>query len=121
MFEKFFLWEIEEEIEWLDRSIYHLDGPGALQHLDALLEIPKLGAIQWVWGEGHGPASRWMDVYKRVIAAGKGVWITCGLDELETFMGELPPERTMLSTWAPSPEEADAVVARVSRWTGPGK
>jgi hypothetical protein len=39
MFERFFLPEIEEEIAWLDRSIYHLDGTQAPHHLDAILSL----------------------------------------------------------------------------------
>ncbi len=28
-------------------SPFHLDGPGALKHLDALLELDELDAVQW--------------------------------------------------------------------------
>jgi len=38
MFEEFMLPEIEEEVKWLDASIFHLDGPDTLRHLDALLD-----------------------------------------------------------------------------------
>ena len=30
----------------------HLDGPGATRHIDALLEVPELTAIQYVIGAG---------------------------------------------------------------------
>ncbi len=63
------------EMAPLDRSIFHLDGPGALTHLDALLEIPSLNAVQWVFGAGQGPARRWIDVYRRIRAAGKSAQI----------------------------------------------
>lgn len=115
-FREFFLQEIVEEVEWLDRSIYHLDGPGALRHLDTLLEIPKLGAIQWVWGAGREPASRWMEVYRRVQAAGKNLHISAEPWEIDVFMEALRPEGVMLCTWARSVEEADALVEKVSRW-----
>jgi hypothetical protein len=117
MFREFFLPEIVEEIEWLDRSIYHLDGPGALRLLDLFLEIEKLGAIQWVWGAGQEPASRWMDVFKRIQAAGKGMHIGIMPQELDIFMEELEPEGVMLSTWAGSVEEAEAMIAKAARWT----
>jgi hypothetical protein len=119
MFREFFLSEIVEECEWLDRSIYHLDGPGALRHLDDLLAIEKLGAIQWVFGAGNEPASKWMRVYKRVQAAGKGLHIGIEPGELDFFMENLKPEGVMLQTWAASPEEADAMIARVAKWTKP--
>lgn len=36
MYREFFLPGIMEECRFLDRSVYHLDGPGALRHLDAV-------------------------------------------------------------------------------------
>jgi hypothetical protein len=34
-------------------SLFHLDGPGALKHLDSLLELDALDGIQWVSGAEH--------------------------------------------------------------------
>jgi hypothetical protein len=34
----------------VERTIYHLDGPGALRHLDRLLAIPELDCAQWIQG-----------------------------------------------------------------------
>jgi hypothetical protein len=63
--------DIVEEMRPLERSIFHLDGPQALRHLDLLLDLPQLDAVQWVYGAGCGPAARWMDVYRRIQKAGK--------------------------------------------------
>ena len=76
MFREFFLPELLAEIAWLDRTVYHLDGPGALRHLDTLLDIGQLDAIQFVYGDGAKPASRWMHVFKRIQAGGKNLHIT---------------------------------------------
>ncbi len=64
---------IREEMKASDRNIYHLDGPGALRHLDAILEVPEIHAIQWVYGAGNGPARNWLPVYKKILDAGKGI------------------------------------------------
>jgi hypothetical protein len=61
------------EMASLERSIFHLDGPQALRHLDLLLAIPQLNAIQWVYGAGAGPASKWIDVYKKIRAGNKSL------------------------------------------------
>jgi hypothetical protein len=113
---EFFLQELIEETEWLDRSIYHMDGPGALRHLDTFLGIPRLGAIQWVWGAGNEPGSRWMDVFRRIQAAGKNIHASVEPWEVDLFMEALDPEGVMLQTWAATPEEADALVGKVRRW-----
>ncbi len=118
MFDTFFLPGLIEECRALEASIYHLDGPGALHHLDSLLAIPELNAIQWVYGAGHGRASDWLPVYQKCQAAGKGVQIHTGLDELETLMGALRPEGVWLGVGGVNdPETADAVLRRVAKWT----
>jgi hypothetical protein len=117
MFREFFLPELLAEIDWLDRSIYHLDGPGALRHLDTLLDIRKLDAIQFVFGDGARPATRWLDVYRRIQDAGKAIHVTIEPGEMDAFMDALRPEGVMLAMTASSVEEADDIVKRVSKWT----
>jgi hypothetical protein len=91
MFREFFLPGLRAECRHLEASIYHLDGPNALPHLDALLEIDELNAIQWVFGAGQGRASDWLEVYERCQDAGKGLQIGIGLDELDLFIDSLAP------------------------------
>jgi len=82
-----------KEMQPLDCSHYHLDGPDALRYLDLLLECPQLNSVQWVFGSGHGPAMKWLDVYKRIQAAGKSMEIPCsGPKEAMDFLEQLRPE-----------------------------
>lgn len=92
MFDDVFLPGIAAECRHAEASIYHLDGPDALRHLDSLLQIPELNAIQWVYGAGHGRASDWIPVYKRCQAAGKGLQLGLHVDELDLFIENLRPE-----------------------------
>ena len=121
MFEEFFLPELLAEIAWLDRTVYHLDGPGALRHLDMLLDIPKLDAIQFIYGDGAKPASRWMSVYQKIQTAGKNMHLAVEPWEIDLFMDNLNPEGVMMQTGAASVEEADAIIAKIARWTRKGK
>lgn len=116
MFKEFFLSEIVDEITWLDRSIFHLDGPQALHHLDTLLDIPKLNAIQFVCGAGHEPSSDWMQVFQRIQRAGKGIHVTIAPSDIDPFIEALKPEGVMLHTWSGSLEEAEAIINKVTRW-----
>lgn len=118
MFREFFLPGIVEECRYLEASIYHLDGPAALRHLDALLDIPELNAIQWVYGAGHGRATDWLDVYRRCQMAGKGIQLSVELDELETVIEHLKPEGVWLGVHGVSDyDTAASVLARVGKWT----
>lgn len=96
MFEEFVLPELELELEFLEASIYHLDGPGAFRHLDRLLELPKLNGIQLVYGSGAPPAVHWLPELKRIQAARKCIHITCKPSELGTLLRELTPEGLFL-------------------------
>ncbi len=117
MFEEFFLPGIIEECRFMEASMYHLDGPGALRFLDYLLEIPELNAIQWIYGAGNGRASDWLEVYRRCQAAGKGIQLGCEPNELDVLMERLRPEGVWLSVGGiRSGEEAEAVIRKVAAW-----
>jgi hypothetical protein len=80
---------IRQQCQKLDYSLYHLDGVGAIRHLDALLEIEELDAIQWTPGVGEpqGGDPKWYDLYKRILAGGKSIqanWV--GMNELEPLL-----------------------------------
>jgi 5-methyltetrahydrofolate--homocysteine methyltransferase len=48
MFDEFFLPALEQQTRWIERTIFHLDGPEAIRHLDSLLALPRMSGIQWV-------------------------------------------------------------------------
>ena len=77
MFGRFVVPALTEQCRWLDHSLYHLDGTQAMRHLDALLQIEPLDAIEWTPQAGieTGGNPRWYDLYRRILAAGKSVQI----------------------------------------------
>jgi hypothetical protein len=117
MFDDVFLPGIVEECRHAEASIYHLDGPDALRHLDSLLGIKELSAIQWVFGAGHGRSSDWVHIYKRCQAAGKGLQINMGVDEIEFFMENLHPEGLWISLGGvQSREHFAALEKKIAGW-----
>ncbi|MDD4062092.1 MAG: hypothetical protein PHW08_15500 [Kiritimatiellae bacterium] len=71
MFRRFVLPDLTTCCRSLDHSFYHLDGKGALPHLDSLLEIEELDGIQWVPGAGNPEPAHWPEVLSRIRQAGK--------------------------------------------------
>ena len=117
MFDDVFLPGIVRECRMADASIYHLDGPQALTHLDSLLEIKELNAIQWVYGAGRGRASDWLDVYRKCQSAGKGIQLWVSPDELDIIMENLKPEGVWLGIHGVEDEEtAGALIRKISKW-----
>lgn len=76
-FREFVLDSLKEQTEHLDYVMYHLDGPGAIKHLDALMEIDGINALQWTPGDTgpDGTCPDWDPIYDKVIRAGKSLWI----------------------------------------------
>lgn len=118
MFDDFFLPGLAEECRHLGASLYHLDGPGAIRHLDSLLAIPELTAVQWVPGAGKGPATRWLDLYRRIQAAGKAVQVLdVTVPEVATVIEALDPRGVWLDVvGVRDADEARAVLRQVERW-----
>ncbi len=76
-FREFVVPYLRDQARHYDRLLYHFDGPGALQQLDAVLEIPEIDAVQWVPGAGNTLSGdeKWFWIYDKVRAAGKSLWI----------------------------------------------
>jgi 5-methyltetrahydrofolate--homocysteine methyltransferase len=75
MFDEFVRPELAATCRRLSNPFYHLDGKGELPHLDYLLAIPELKGIQWVAGAGQPSATHYIDIYKKVLSAGKNIQI----------------------------------------------
>ena len=118
MFDDFFLNGLRQECQFYEHSIYHLDGPDALHHLDSLLSIPELDAIQWVCGTGNEGYHRWIQLYQKIQAAGKGIFLACDVSELPLVFETLKPEGIWFGSVSGVKdfEMADRVVKRITAW-----
>jgi hypothetical protein len=116
MFEEYFLPGLEQQTRWVERTIFHLDGPGAIRHLDALLALPRLAGIQWVPGDGHLPMVKWLPLLRRIQTRGKRLVLNCTPGEVQTLLAELEPEGLLLATTCDSQAEAEELLRLVSTW-----
>lgn len=90
MFQQFVKPEMEAVCRKLDRSIYHLDGVGQLKHLDPILTIKELDAVQWIAGAGQPVSADWPQVHKQVLDAGKNVQVWGDLADFHKMMRNFP-------------------------------
>jgi hypothetical protein len=106
-----------EECLHMDHNIFHVDGKGVARHLDRILTLPKLYAIQWVQGMGlDQPLLQWIPLIKEVQNRGKGIIIDITLDELEPFIAEVSPQGLYLCIATNDTEEEKAVIKRLEKW-----
>ncbi len=118
MAEEFIMPSLAAEARALDHCVYHLDGPECLPHLDLLLEIKEIQAIQWVPGDGHRSMIQWIPLLKRIQAAGKSLQLNATFPhEIQTLMEELRPEGLLFVCSCTSELEAKALVEQVGKWS----
>jgi hypothetical protein len=99
MFRKFVVPHLTEQCQWLDYAMYHLDGTTCLQHLDALLEIEPLRAIEWTPQAGlqGGGSERWFDIYRRIKTGGKSVQIVnVAPEDMLPLLDAIGPQGTFI-------------------------
>jgi hypothetical protein len=115
MFIDLFLPSIELQVNYLDYSMYHLDGVGAFKHLDVLLELPKLNGIQVVPGDGKPSALHYMDVLKKIQRAGKNLQIILPPEEVETALENLSSKGLLITTRCKTEEDARELLKRAEK------
>jgi len=117
MFEWLVVPELAAEAAHLDGAMYHLDGPGALPHLNLLCDIPGVGVIQWIPGAGNPSAAQWPELLRRLQDAGKALQISCNTEELDLICDTLRPEGVMLRMGQlPDSNACRHVLQRVEKW-----
>ena len=87
-FRKYIQPSLRSQSENVDHVLYHLDGPAAIKHMDALMEIEGIDALQWTSGDAgpDGTLPDWDVIYDKAIAAGKSIWV-------KVYSGEFEPQR----------------------------
>ena len=120
LFEEFVLPHLSEQCRHLERSIYHLDGPGQLAHLEILLDIPELDGIQWVPGAGNPQTGspHWFGMYRRIQEKGKRL-VLQGMAQVdvEGVLKGISGRGLLIETRCDSEAEARALLRKAEGWT----
>ena len=119
MFDRFVTPALTEQCAWLDNSLYHLDGTQCICHLDSLLKIEPLDAIEWTPQAGleDGWHARWHPLYKRILDAGKSVQIVgVPLDKIDFVLNAVGTQGVFIMTSLHSAEDIERAERIVARW-----
>ena len=115
-FAKFVMPSMKRMTDFLDHSIFHLDGQGQIAHLDQLLSISRLDGIQWVPGDGSPPVwdEKWFPMYDKIQAANKCL-VLHGVNTVENALllcDRLSPKGLYLHMNLDTEEEAKGFMAK---------
>ena len=114
-FEEFFLPPLVESMRTVDHCIYHLDGTVALQHLDLLLAVPEIDAIQWVPGAGREEILQWVPLIRRIQAAGKSVLVHVAPAEALELLEAVSSRGLCMQTRCETQEQAEGLIEAVGK------
>ena len=95
-YERFVVPELEACTSFYDNSTYHFDGQEQIRHLDLLLSVKNLDNIQWTPVVGQPRTSNFIDVFKKIQNAGKGLVLFPGLDEIPVLLKNLSHKGLMI-------------------------
>lgn len=116
-FEEFCLPVIEKEIKSMDQNIFHLDGKGVARHLDRILELKEINAIQWVQGMGvDTPIMQWVPLINKILDTGKSVVIDLEVKELDDFIRAFPNPKGLLLCISADQKIQPDIVKRIAKW-----
>jgi hypothetical protein len=107
-----------ERADYAENAIYHLDGPNALRHLDAILAIEQIGFIQWEPGAGSKDILEWIPVMQKIQAAKKGLYVSGGphgIGKTKILLHELKPEGLMIPVYAENAGQAEQLLAYAAK------
>jgi hypothetical protein len=121
MFQRFVVPALAEQCRRLDYSMFHLDGEDCIRHLDLLLDIPELDAIEWTpvhtsLGLGGGEPA-WYDLYRRILDGGKSVQaISVHPEQVIPLIDAVGAEGMYIQVQAESEEQARRIAAEAERY-----
>ena len=120
MFDEFVLPYLETQCRGLDHTIYHMDGPGQIPHLELLLDIPELDGIQWIPGAGNPTVGsvEWFPLYRRIQQKNK-LLVLQGMDkkDVENVMKNISSRGLLIETTCDSEDEARELIKKCESWT----
>jgi len=116
-FERFALPDLLRMTNYLEYSLYHLDGTCQMRFLDLLRTLPKLTGIQWNPEPPAGSPLKWIGAFKEIRKRSFCLTVSCGtVDEAVGVTRELGPDG--LALFLPSFDtrgEAERAIERIEK------
>ena len=103
---------LSEQARRAGLCVFHLDGPDAARHAEALAQAPEITAVQYTPGAGTPSAVAVLPMLRMFQQHKVPLFIDCPLDEVQQVAQELDPAGVAIRTSGfATPQEADALVA----------
>ena len=109
---------LQWEVKTMTHNIYHVDGKGVANHIDAILSVPEIQCIQWVQGIGDDyPIMQHLDFIRYIQSKNKGIIVDLSKDDLDEFMERMSPKNIFLWIATQTEEEEINIIRKVKEWS----
>ena len=117
-FQEFGLPILQREVKSMTHNIFHMDGRGVARHLEAILSVTEVHAIQWVQGVGEDYAiMQWVPFIKQLQNRGVPTIVDLNPAELDGFISVMEPQGLFLWLASESEDQELEILERLKRWT----
>jgi len=117
MYQKFVLPELEEQMEWLEYPVYHFDGLEQEKHLEYILSLDKLKAVQWTHVAGQPSAVHYLSILQRIQKAGKSLIVMTPSADVLPLLEGLSAKGLYIHTETETKEEAEDLIKHVEKYS----
>jgi len=109
---------LKEEVKTMTHNIFHVDGLGVANHIDAILSVPEVRCIQWVQGMADDyPILQHLDFIQYVQSRNRGIIVDLSKEDLDEYMEKMSPKNTFLWIATESEDEEFAIMKKVEKWS----
>jgi hypothetical protein len=116
-FERFGFPVLKKEVKTMTHNVFHVDGNGVANHLDAILSVPEVHAIQWVQGVGDDyPIMQWVPFIKDLQARDIPVVVDLSKEDLDDFIAVMNPKGLFLWVATESEDEEQTLLQQIEKW-----
>lgn len=106
-FRDFCMPSLADQARRAGRGVIHVDGPGAVKHIETLATEPAISAIQYTPGAATPSPLDKVQWFRIAQQAAKPLIINCPPQDVGALLDQLDHRGLAIATWANSPEHAD--------------
>ena len=109
---------LQQETKTMTHNIFHMDGKGVANHLEAILSVPEVHALQWVQGVGDDyPIMQWVEFIQDLQDNNIPVIVDLSKEDVEEFTEVMEPKGLFLWIATDNEQEEIELLDRIEKWT----
>jgi hypothetical protein len=109
---------LQQETKTMTHNIFHVDGRGVANHLESILSVPEVHALQWVQGVGDDyPIMQWVGFIQDLQDKNIPVIVDLNKEDVGEFTEVMEPKGLFLWIATDNEQEEIDILDRIEKWT----